>query len=92
MNTTEIIARATDPVTWLNWDNWIGLKGYTEAEAAEEFARSPSLIASLGRAECALEALAAAGYVVAAAEAEKVVHRPGYGGYIAGSDGRDHPY
>lgn len=57
MNMIERVARAIDPSTWENWDNWIRLKDFTEAEAAEEFARSPSLHKSLARAADAIDAM-----------------------------------
>jgi hypothetical protein len=53
----ELVARAIDPTTWENWDNWIAMKGYTPEEAAEEFARSLSLHKSLSRAEDAFDIL-----------------------------------
>ena len=57
MSKLEQVARAIDPSTWANWDNWCVLKGYTATEAAEEYAASPSLHKSLDRARAALEAI-----------------------------------
>lgn len=57
MTKVEEVARAIDPSTWGNWDNWVRLKGYSDAEKAEEYAASPSLHKSLERARAAIEAM-----------------------------------
>jgi hypothetical protein len=57
MDLVERVARAIDAATWTNFDNYAGLKGWTEEERNAEMLASRSIQKSLGNARAAIEAM-----------------------------------
>jgi hypothetical protein len=57
MDLVERVARAIDDATWTNFDNYAGLKGWTEEERNAEMLASRSIQKSLGNARAAIEAI-----------------------------------
>ena len=57
MDMVERVARAIDDATWTNFDNYAGLKGWSEAERTTEMLASRSIQKSIGNARAAIEAM-----------------------------------